>query len=79
MSRLAVAEASPDTNLTELVDSVIPKTNLDAEVVVISSREMAGEFSKTVALLEQKSRRAPARRVLTISTADDQLKKYFEA
>jgi uncharacterized protein (DUF58 family) len=77
MAQLAVAEPTPSASLTKLVDAVMPKTNSDAEIVVITSRKLTEEDAAVAAALEQRNERAPARRVLTVSTATDKLDEFF--
>jgi uncharacterized protein (DUF58 family) len=78
MGELALAEASPRSSLAELVGTVMPKTNSDAEIVVITSRELTEENTVAVEALQRPNERAPARRVLTISTVDEKLQEYFQ-
>ena len=77
MAHLALAEPTPSASLAKLVDAVMPKTNSDAEIVIITSRKLTKEDAAVAAALEQRNERAPARRVLTVSTATDQLDKFF--
>ena len=77
MAQLALAESTPAASLAKLVDAVIPKTNSDAEIVVITPRELTEEDAAVAALLERRNERAPARRVLTVSTATDKLDEFF--
>jgi uncharacterized protein (DUF58 family) len=77
MAQLALAEATPSASLTRLVDAVMPKTNSDAEIVVITSRELTDDYAALATALESRNDRAPARRVLTVSTATDKLDKFF--
>lgn len=77
MTQLALAEATPSASLAELVDAVMPKTNSDAEIVVITSRELTDRDAALATALERRNDRAPARRVLTVSTATDKLDEFF--
>jgi uncharacterized protein (DUF58 family) len=77
MTQLALAEATPSASLANLVEAVMPKTNSDAEIIVITSRKLTEENAAAVAALERRNERAPARRVLTVSTATDKLDEYF--
>lgn len=77
MAQLALAESTPAASLAKLVDAVMPKTNSDAEIVVITPRELTEEDAAVAALLERRNDRAPARRVLTVSTATDKLDEFF--
>ena len=77
MAQLALAESTPTASLAKLVDAVMPKTNSDAEIVVITPRELTEEDAAVAALLERRNERAPARRVLTVSTATDKLDEFF--
>ncbi len=78
MTRLALAEATPAASLAGLVDAVLPKTTSDAEIVVITSRQLTGENAAALAVLERHNERVPGRRVLTVSTATEQLDEYFQ-
>ena len=78
MTQLALAEATPAASLTRLVDAVMPKTNSDAEIVVITSRDLTGENAAALAVLERHNERAPSRRVLTVSTSTGKLDEYFQ-
>lgn len=77
MTRLALADATPAASLMNLVDAVLPKTSSDAEIVVITSRELTGENATAAAALERHNERAPARRVLTVSTTTGKLDELF--
>lgn len=77
MAQLALAEATPSASLTRLVDAVMPKTNSDAEIVVITSRQLTDDYAALATALERRNDRAPARRVLTVSTATDKLDEFF--
>ncbi len=77
MTQLALSEATPSASLANLVDAVMPKTSSDAEIIVITSRELTEENAAAVAALERHNERAPARRVLTVSTATDKLDEFF--
>ncbi len=77
MTQLALAEATPEASLAKLVDAVMPKTSSDAEIVVITTRELTDE-NAAAAALQRHNERAPTRRVLTISTATDKLDELFQ-
>ena len=77
MAQLALAEATPSASLMKLVDAVMPKTNSDAEIVVITSRDLTNEDPAIVAALESRSEQAQTRHVLTVSTATDKLDEFF--
>jgi uncharacterized protein (DUF58 family) len=77
MAQLALAEATSEASLAGLVDAVMPKTNSDAEIVVITSRELNDQSAADLAALERHNERAPARRVLSVSTATDKLDELF--
>ncbi|NLY99434.1 MAG: DUF58 domain-containing protein [Pirellulaceae bacterium] len=79
MAELAVAEASPAASLAGLASAVMPRVSADAEVVVISTRKLAGEQAEVVAAIRRRSRRGPARRLLAVSTAEDELNEYYRA
>ncbi len=79
MAQLAVAEASPAASLAGLASAVMPKVSADAEVVVISTRKLAGEHAEVVAAIRRRSRRGPARRLVAVSTAEEELNEYYQA
>ncbi len=79
MAQLAVAEASPAASLAGLASAVMPKVSADAEVVVISTRKLAGEQAEVVAAIRRRSRRGPARRLVAVSTAEEELNEYYQA
>ncbi|MHB8900497.1 MAG: DUF58 domain-containing protein [Thermoguttaceae bacterium] len=78
MSRLALAEAAPAASLANLVDTVMPRTNSDAEIVVITPRILAGENAAAMAAVQRHIERTPGRRLLTVSSATDQLEQFFQ-
>ncbi len=77
MTQLALAEPTPSASFARLVEAVMPKTSSDAEIVVITSRELTDEDADVAAALNSGAERAPTRRVLTISTATDKLHEFF--
>lgn len=79
MAQLAVAEASPAASLAGLASTVMPKVSADAEVVVISTRKLAGEHAEVMAAIRRRSRRGPARRLVAVSTAEEELNEYYQA
>ena len=79
MAQLAVAEASPAASLAGLASAVMPKVSADAEVVVISTRKLAGEHAEVMAAIRRRSRRGPARWLVAVSTAEEELNEYYQA
>ncbi|NLS93801.1 MAG: DUF58 domain-containing protein [Planctomycetaceae bacterium] len=78
MAHLALADATPSADLANLVDTVLPKTGSDAEVIVITSRELTDENAAALAALDRYQERVPSRRILTVSTAGEKLSEYFQ-
>ena len=80
MERLAVAEAASEDRLPALFEHVLGQIEPGTEVVLVSTRANdlsdAGRFPM---LWRDPARRALARRIRTVSTADEELAEYFQA
>jgi uncharacterized protein (DUF58 family) len=78
MERLAVAEASSEDLLPALLEDALRRIEPGTQVVVVSTRANDLDDPERFPMLwGDPARRALARRIRAISTADDELAEYF--
>jgi uncharacterized protein (DUF58 family) len=79
MTRLALAQASPADRLPPLLEQAFGRIDPGTEVVVVSTRpvalEDAGRFGH---LWQDSSRRAWLRHIRVVTTAEDDLNRFFQ-
>lgn len=78
MEKLAVAEASSEDRLAEVLDGVLAAIEPGTEVVLVTTRETDLADARFAALAENPIWRSIAARVRVINTADEELSAYFQ-
>jgi len=80
MESLAVAEASPEDRLADLLDRALGTIDPGTEVVLVTTQAVdLSDAERFAVLWSDPARRSLAREIRVISTADEGLAEYFHA
>jgi uncharacterized protein (DUF58 family) len=77
MESLALAEASAEDRLPELLDQAAGQLEAGSDVILVSPRRVDLSDARFAALRRDANRRRLARRIRVIHTASDQLSEFF--